>query len=71
MPATVQHSSFPATLDGFNAQFDALRAWLDEKEVPARPHYQIELVFEEVATNIIRYGFDDSAGETVDLTRNG
>lgn len=47
--------------------FDDLRAWLDRNDIPAKAHFSAELVFEEVVTNIVKYGFEEPAGQTVEV----
>lgn len=41
---------------------------LDANGVGARGRFQAELVFEEMVTNVIRYGHDDDELHTVDVT---
>ena len=67
MAGSIEVLTFPATLDGFNAEFETLRSWLDQEQVPPKPHYDAELVYEEIVTNIVRYGFDDPTGQTVEV----
>ena len=67
MAGSIEVLTFPATLDGFNAEFETLRSWLDQERVPPKPHYDAELVYEEVVTNIIRYGYDDPTGQSVEV----
>lgn len=47
---------FPATRAGFEDAANALRGVLDTRELGPGPRYNVELAFEEVATNIIRHG---------------
>jgi anti-sigma regulatory factor (Ser/Thr protein kinase) len=46
----------PATLHGFHDAAVALRGLLDRRTLDADLRYNVELTFEEVATNIIRHG---------------
>ncbi len=41
---------------------------LDSAGVGPRGRFQSELVFEEMVTNVIRYGYDDEELHTVDVT---
>ena len=59
--------TFPASSDGFEAAFAGLRGWLDDNNVQQKARYNAELVFEEIVTNIIRYGFEKADGETVNV----
>ena len=47
---------FPATLLAYERAFGDLRRVLDERGVHAKCRYNVELVFEEIVTNIIRHG---------------
>lgn len=47
---------FPATLAAYAGAFDALRHLLEERGLGGRSRYKVELVFEEIVTNIIRHG---------------
>jgi anti-sigma regulatory factor (Ser/Thr protein kinase) len=47
---------FPATLEGFEQAFAALRRALDLEQLDAGPRYNVELVFEEIVANIVRHG---------------
>ena len=47
---------------------EALGAALDEGGVGPRGKFQAELVFEEIVTNVIRYGYDDQELHLVDVT---
>ena len=47
---------FPATTQGFHDAVTALRAILDGRPLHARHRHDIEIVFDEVATNIVNHG---------------
>ena len=47
---------FPGTCAGFEEAAGALRSLLDARMVGGTPRYHVELVFEELVTNIIRHG---------------
>ena len=51
--------TFHGTRSGFNEAFRTLRQTLDQHDLPARARYHCELVFDEVATNIIRHAYAD------------
>jgi anti-sigma regulatory factor (Ser/Thr protein kinase) len=43
-------------MDGYAQAFEALRRKLEEVGLRGRSRYNVELVFEEIVTNIIRHG---------------
>ena len=45
-----------ATRDGFAAGFDELRRGLDTLQLDPRARFSVELVFEEVVSNVVRHG---------------
>jgi len=47
---------FPATTQGFHDAVTALRVILDARPLPARHRHDIEIVFDEVVTNIVNHG---------------
>jgi anti-sigma regulatory factor (Ser/Thr protein kinase) len=47
---------FPATLRAYSGAFEALRHLLEERGLRGRGRYNVELIFEEIVTNIIRHG---------------
>src|SRR5262245_52688500 len=51
--------SFVGTRAGFVCAFDDLRRLLDARSIEPRARYNCELAFEEVVTNIIKYGYRD------------
>jgi serine/threonine-protein kinase RsbW len=51
----------PASLPGFAQAAAELRVLLDRFQVTGDARYRAELVFEEVTTNVIRYGRVDGA----------
>ena len=56
MPTSQHVIRFPGTLAGLEKAAAALRAFLDARQLHGDPRYNVELAFEEVASNIIRYG---------------
>ena len=47
---------FPATTQGFHDAVTALRVILDARALQARHRHDIEIVFDEVVTNIVNHG---------------
>jgi serine/threonine-protein kinase RsbW len=47
---------FPATTEGLDEAVRALRAVLDTRQLAPRHRHDVELVFEEMASNIVNYG---------------
>jgi anti-sigma regulatory factor (Ser/Thr protein kinase) len=47
---------FTATIAGLAPAGESLRAFLDTVEIATARRYQIELAFDEIASNIIRHG---------------
>src|SRR5262245_31955450 len=63
---SIRHTvTFPATPAGLQRAADDVRRTLDGTGLPARARYNIELVFDEIVTNIIRHAGVDSAA-TID-----
>ena len=56
---------FAGTLEDFERAFTALRRALDGEPMAAAARYNVELVFEEIVANVLRYGAPD--GRKVDL----
>ena len=61
-------ATFPNSLAGLQQGLDALKIWLTSNNVGQTAEDRAFLVFEEIVTNIIRYGFDDSAEHKIDVT---
>ena len=51
--------SFPGTLDGFGYAFGKLQQALRRDGLDPATRYRVELMFEEIVTNIIRHGSPD------------
>jgi len=60
--------SFPNSLAGLKLGLDALKTWLTSANVGQQAEDRAFLVFEEIVTNIIRYGFDDSKEHKIDVS---
>lgn len=59
--------TFHGTRSGFDEAFRTFRQTLDRHDLPARSRYYCELVFEEVATNIIRHGYADEGEHQISV----
>ena len=59
---------FPNSLAGLKQGLDALKAWLTAANLGQTAEDRAFLVFEEIVTNIIRYGFDDAKDHTIDVS---
>ena len=60
----VMSSNLVGLKDGLNG----LGAWLEQHKVGAETENRARLVFEEIVTNVIRYGFDDSGAHIIHAT---
>ncbi len=60
--------SLPNSRAGLTQGLDALKAWLTAANVGQQAEDRAFLVFEEIVTNIIRYGFDDSKEHKIDVS---
>jgi anti-sigma regulatory factor (Ser/Thr protein kinase) len=56
---------FAGTVDGLDSAVRSLRAILDARALSPRHRHDVELVFEEVASNIVNYGRPASDVEAV------
>lgn len=54
-------------MDAFTRANEALVEVLEREGVSPRARFQTELVFEEIVTNVIRYGYDDEETHLVDV----
>ena len=59
---------FPGDRQGFAEAFVRLRELLDEKQLDDTARYNVELVFEEIVSNIINYGGVDGRQPSVCLS---
>lgn len=59
--------TFPATFPDFARAAGELRAVLDARGIGSKPHYNAELVFEEIVSNVIRHGCSGRAQCTVEV----
>jgi serine/threonine-protein kinase RsbW len=56
---------FAPTAEGFDDVVTRLRAILDARQIHARHRHDVEIVFDEVATNIVRHGRPSGPVEAV------
>jgi serine/threonine-protein kinase RsbW len=56
------------SLTGLKAGLDALKEWLTSASIGQQAEDRAFLVFEEIVTNIIRYGFDDAKEHPIDVS---
>jgi anti-sigma regulatory factor (Ser/Thr protein kinase) len=68
MPAGHRALRFPGTLSAFDQAAADLRAALDACGVRGRAHGHAEVVFEEVVTNVMRYGYEDGRPHWIDVS---
>jgi anti-sigma regulatory factor (Ser/Thr protein kinase) len=54
-------------MDGFARAAEALRTVLDDWQLAERPRYRVETVFEEIVTNVIRYGYTDDRHRIIEV----
>jgi len=60
--------TFPATFDAYAKASAELRGALDTRRLPPGPRYKVELVFEEIVSNIIRHGCGRNDHCTVEVS---
>src|SRR5262245_12167612 len=60
--------AIPNSLAGLKLGLAALRDWLTSANVGQQAEDRAFLVFEEIVTNIIRYGFDDSTEHEINVS---
>jgi anti-sigma regulatory factor (Ser/Thr protein kinase) len=68
MPAGQRALRFPGTLSAFDEAAAGLRTALDACGVRGRAHGHAEIVFEEVVTNVMRYGYEDGRPHWIDVS---
>jgi len=60
--------TFANSLAGLKQGLDALKNWLTLANVGQQAEDRAFLVFEEIVTNIIRYGFDDAKEHAIEVS---
>ncbi len=72
MPVIDSHDdyvlAFPATLPEYEKAFEDLRQALERHGVQEKGRYNVELVFEEIVTNVIRHGSLDRTDCAVEVS---
>lgn len=67
MPASERVLRLPGDMAGYVEGAAAVRHMLDEWGVKGRAHYWVELVFEEIVTNIVRHAYTDTGPHYIDV----
>jgi anti-sigma regulatory factor (Ser/Thr protein kinase) len=57
--------TMPSSLDGLKEGLNGLGSWLERHKVELETENRARLVFEEIVTNVIRYGFADSGEHAI------
>jgi anti-sigma regulatory factor (Ser/Thr protein kinase) len=60
--------SIPNSLAGLKQGLSALKEWLTFAKVGQQAEDRAFLVFEEIVTNIVRYGFEDALEHAIDVS---
>ncbi len=68
MPISQRSLRFAATPAGFEQAFAEVRSALDDGHVLGRARYNVELVFEEIVSNVVRHSASDARAHHVDLS---
>ncbi len=55
-------------LEAFHEAAERLRLFLEERDVEESTRYSVELIAEELATNVVKYGFRDEAHRVLHLS---
>jgi len=58
----------PNSLAGLQQGLDALKSWLTQAHVGQQAEDRAFLIFEEIVTNIIRYGFEDKKDHGIEVS---
>ena len=67
-PSSGSRVTFPNSLAGLSQGLEGLKTWLGTQNVGQTAEDRAFLVFEEIVTNIIRYGFDDGKEHAIDVS---
>lgn len=59
--------SFPNSLPGLERVIEELLAFLEQHGITGRTAYDVNLAVEEMATNVIKYGYDDEGEHSIEL----
>ncbi|HYC38082.1 MAG TPA: ATP-binding protein [Usitatibacter sp.] len=66
MATTFQHT-LEGRVDGIRALLDAVESWAGAIDLPPKALFRLNLVLEELATNIVRHGYRDDPAGKVDV----
>jgi len=66
-PPEVWEQTFPNRLPELMHAIDELEGFLESHDAPTRSGYTARLAAEEMGTNIIKYGYDDTAEHRITL----
>ena len=67
MPAGEHVLRVSGDMAGFERGAAAVRSALDACDVTGRARFWVEVVFEEIVTNIVRYGYTDERAHEIDV----
>jgi serine/threonine-protein kinase RsbW len=67
MTQQFQHQ-LPGRVSGIRTLLDAVEAWAEKSGLPPKALFRLNLVLEELATNIVSHGYRDSGNGTVDVS---
>ena len=67
LPEGALNLAVPNSLQGLKMGLDTLGEWLTRAQLGQEVENRAFLVFEEIVTNIIRYGFDDSLAHEIQV----
>jgi len=68
MPGAEHILRFPATLAAYEQAFRELRCTLETQGIQPKARYNVELIFEEIVTNIICHGCGDGRQGTINVS---
>jgi serine/threonine-protein kinase RsbW len=68
MPGAEHILRFPATLAAYEKAFVELRCALEVRAVQEKARYNVELIFEEIVTNIICHGCGHGTHGTIEVS---
>jgi len=66
MQRTFEHK-LPGRVDAIRVLLDSVEAWAQSVELPAKAMFRLNLVLEELATNIVRHGYKGREDGLVDV----
>ena len=66
MPATFEHQ-LASRVEAIRTLLDSVEAWAEGADLPPKALFRLNLVLEELATNIVRHGYRDVPDGIVDV----